>query len=317
MCRREFGLLLEPMDATGKRIAILGCGYLGQRVAKQALDRGMWVTTLTRNSAKGEELDRLGVHQVIQADIDQADWHSLLDPRQDFVLNCVSSAGGGMDGYRKSYLEGMRSVLRWAEGGEVGTLAFTSSTSVYGQGGDQWMDEESDAGGSSEGGRILRAAEVLLEEASGAARRRFVLRLGGIYGPGRQWLVNRAMGGDDPEEGDDVFLNSIHVEDAVSSVWAVFEGAVEVMGGVFNIVDDRPTRKGEIIQHLHRELRERGLLPGQSEPPAPTRRRAGARPSRQLSNAKARTLLGWRPAYPDYRAGYEGILADLDTQHPV
>jgi nucleoside-diphosphate-sugar epimerase len=299
------------MNAKGKKIAILGCGYLGQRVARQALERGMQVATLTRNPARNEELGRLGVHQVIQAEIDQMAWHSLLDPRQDLVLNCVSSAGGGMEGYRKSYVEGMRSVLRWAEGGEVGTLVFTSSTSVYGQDGDAWVDEEEAAEGASEGGQILREAEVLLGKAARTASRRLVLRLGGIYGPGRQWLVNRAMGGEAPEEGDHVFLNSIHVEDAASSVWAAWEGGVDVQEGVFNIVDNQPTRKGEIIRFLHRRLKERGLLPTASSPLPPTRRRASSRPSRRLSNAKARRLLGWNPAYPNYQAGYEEILATL------
>lgn len=299
------------MDAKGKKIAIFGCGYLGQLVARQALARGMRVATLTRNPTRNEELARLGVHQVIQAEIDQMDWHSLLDPRQDLVLNCVSSAGGGMEGYRKSYVEGMRSVLRWAEGGEVGSLVFTSSTSVYGQGGDSWVDEESAAEGASEGGQILREAEGLLEKAAPVVYRRLVLRLGGIYGPGRQWLINRAMGGEDPEEGDHVFLNSIHVEDAASAVWAAWEGAVDAKEGVFNIVDNQPTRKGEIIRFLHRQLKERGLLPTASSPLPPTRRRAGSRPSRRLSNAKARRLLGWNPAYPDYQTGYEEILAAL------
>lgn len=299
------------MDLRGRKLVIFGCGDLGERVAREALRRGLVVTGLTRNRDQAKNLRRLNLHQVVEAELDGTAWHPEISSRQDFVLNCVSSAGGGTEGYRKSYLEGMRSMVNWAAGGEVGTVVFTSSTSVYGQGHEEWVEESDLAEGASGGGGILRETEELLMSAPLGASRRFVLRLGGIYGPGRHWLLNRALCSDRVEEGDEVFLNSIHVEDAASAVWKAFESGPEVSGGIFNIVDGNPTRKREIIRYLRTQLEERHLIPSDPLQVESARRRSGARPSRKISNAKACAVLGWEPRYPDYRAGYGPLLESM------
>lgn len=308
----------EPMDWAEKRIVIFGCGYLGSRVARQALERGMEVTALTRNPRQGEELARLGVQRVVTAELDSAEWHPRIDPRkQDLVLNCVSSAGGGWEGYRKSYLEGMNSLLRWASTGWMEILVFTSSTSVYGRDSEAWVTEEDPAGGASGGGAILRQAEALLESGNPGVGRSFVLRLGGIYGPGRHHLLDRARasalaaeGGNDPAAGD-VYLNSIHVDDAVAAVWAALGADPSVREGVFNIVDDAPASKKEIAEYLRRQVKERGL-PAAAAAAARTARRSGVRPNRRISNRKARQVLGWAPRYPNFRSGYEPLLDVLE-----
>lgn len=300
------------MDREGRRVVVFGCGYLGARVAIQALKRGMRVAALTRNADRAGELTRLGIQQVVTAELDRSEWHPLLDPRQDLVVNCVSSAGGGWDGYRKSYLEGMRSILDWASSGRIGTLVYTSSTSVYEQGGGDWVTELDRAGASSEGGKILCEAERLLEEGPAAVKRRFILRLGGIYGPKRHHLLTRALSDLSEKEGDSIYLNSVHVDDAVAAVWAAAEADPGVEGGIFNIVDDMPARKGEIVAYLRERVSERGLGQSDTETPAlASRRRLGPRPNRRLSNRKAREVLGWHPRYPDYRAGYEPLLDAL------
>lgn len=291
---------------------IFGCGYLGARVAHEALKRGMHVAALSRNAGQAHALTRLGIQQVVTAELDRAEWHPLLNPRQDLVVNCVSSAGGGWDGYRKSYVEGMRSILDWAAGGSVGALIYTSSTSVYAQGEGAWVTEEDRAGESSEGGRILREGERLLEEAPAAVKRRLILRLGGIYGPDRHHLLTRARAEFSEEEGDSTYLNSIHVDDAVAAVWAAAEADTRIVNGIFNVVDDMPARKGEIVAYLRERVKERGLEQSVIEPPVlAARRRAGPRPNRRVSNRKAREVLHWRPGFSDYRAGYEPLLEAL------
>ena len=70
-------------------LTILGCGYVGTALAKSALNKGWNVSALTRNTQKGEELDSIGVQQVIISDLSSTEWHSHLNPNQDFVVNCV------------------------------------------------------------------------------------------------------------------------------------------------------------------------------------------------------------------------------------
>jgi nucleoside-diphosphate-sugar epimerase len=302
------------MDLLGKRIAILGCGYLGERVAQQALAWGAEVVALTRNQHQAERLSAFGLNQIVVAELDSDGWHPLIDRRQDLVLNCVASAGGGVEGYRKSYLQGMRSLVRWVEqrSSQVDSLIFTSSTSVYAQNKGEWVSEEDPAEGATEGAGILREAEALLEEPPPGVERSFILRLGGIYGPGRHHLLDRAFQPQlQQEEGDDIHLNSIHTADICAAIWAAYSAPPEVRGGVFNIVDDAPAPKGEILQWLHAEGKERGLLRAAGGASTSPLRRRARRTDRKISNRKARETLLWNPRFPDYRAGYLPLLEAL------
>lgn len=305
------------MMLRGRRIAILGCGYLGQRVAQQALEQGMEVTGLTRNAGQAERLRSMGLHQVVMAELSSFEWHPSIDPRQDFVLNCVSSAGGGSSGYLTSYCGGMKSMLRWMSSGEAEAVAFTSSTSVYGRDDGGWVSEEEPAEGAPEVGRILREAESLLAAGAAVAARWFILRLGGIYGPDRHHLLTRARQSQvQEEEGDETYLNSIHVEDACRAIWSAFGASIPASSGVFNIVDNAPTPKGEIVRWLHRQARARGLLQSPAASPgvrAPARRAADRR-NRRVCNRRAAELLGWKPKYPDFRAGYLPLLEALEER---
>src|SRR5450759_1353813 len=97
----------------GKHLVIFGCGYAGAEVARQAVARGLRVTALTRNEAKAIALRAGGVETIV-ADLAAAAWHTRIAGGAVFLLNCVSSGGGGLDGYRHSYVDGMASVLAWA-----------------------------------------------------------------------------------------------------------------------------------------------------------------------------------------------------------
>lgn len=306
------------MDLGGKRMVIFGCGFLGTRVALQAREQGMDVTVMTRNTEQATRLSGLGFGQVVTGELHASAWHGRIEPRQDIVVNCVSSAGGGWVGYRKSYFEGMRSILAWAAPGSIQSLIFTSSTSVYAQANEEWVTEDDPADGSSEGGKILRESEALLEAAPLGVARKFILRLGGIYGPGRHHLLTRALAGSEIEEGDDRFLNSIHVDDATGAIWAAAKSGPAVQGGIFNIVDDVPVRKSEILRFLGQQVKERGLAKnGLRAADVRRRQRSGSRPSRRIANRKAKEVLQWRPVYADYHVGYEALLNDLNAQNPT
>jgi hypothetical protein len=143
----------------GKRLVIFGCGYVGAAVAKQAVAQGLEVTALTRNQAKADALKADGVAQVIVADLTRDDWHGRIAGGADLVLNCVSSGGGGLEDYRRNYLEGMHSVVTWLRGTRaVSAVVYTSSTSVYPQDGGVRVDESATTGGT-ERAEVLLATE--------------------------------------------------------------------------------------------------------------------------------------------------------------
>lgn len=290
---------------------IFGCGYLGQAVARAGLADGREVWGLTRNPAVAEELRRQGV-TVIEANLARTDWHDRLDGTGADVLNCVGSGGNGLAGYRESYLAGMESLLQWLNRQpNPGTIVYTSSTSVYVQGGGQTIDESGeiwDLGGSAGGergarGRVLVSAERLLME--NARCRWFVLRLAGLYGPGRHHLVAQVRSGavtGKPEH----HLNLVHRDDAASAIRACFDAASSERDRVFNVTDGAPSTRREVVEWLAQQLRVQA-------PPfleSAAAGRAGATPDRIILSDRLRRSLGWQPAYPDFRFGYQSILAE-------
>ncbi len=297
------------------RILIFGCGYVGGAVANVALARGWIVTALTRNAEKAEALASRGV-EVIQADLADTAWHARVERRQDIVLNCVSSGGGGLAGYRHSYVEGMKSILAWAAPGVPATFIYTGSTSVYPQGDGAIVTEDSPVGeGGSEAAAPLLEAERLVRESNCFARW-FVLRLAGIYGPRRHYLLDQLRAGATVFPGTGTHrLNLVHRDDIVSAILACAAAPAGVRDAIFNVADGMPVPKAEVTQWLAQQLervaptfaRDSGELP----PEVPrVRGRSGPVPDRYISNAKITQTLGWQPRYADYRAGYGQIFAE-------
>ena len=292
----------DGKTARSAHLVIFGAGYVGGEVARQGLARGLRVTALTRNPAKARALADAGVN-VIMDDLAADTWHARLSDGADFALNCVSSGGGGPEAYRRSYVEGMKSVLAWASRAPVGTLVYTSSTSVYPQDGGVRVDEDASVEATrAEGNPLVEAEDRLLASAVG---RRFVLRLAGIYGPGRHYLVDQLRDGSGEVAGrGDFRLNLIHRDDIAGAIRAAFDAPATVDGGVFNVADDGAATKAEVVAFLAAKL---GLpAPRFTGEPAGGRRRVT--PDRVIANDKIKRVLGWRPRYPSFREGYAAIL---------
>ena len=302
----------------GKRLVVFGAGYIGGEVARQALSRGARVTALTRNHATAERLRQEGIATVV-GDLASREWHGQITGGADYVLNAVSSGGGGKAGYHQSYVQGMQSVLDWAKSTTgVGTLVYTSSTSVYPQDHGVSVDESAPTEGAGELPQVLLEAENLLQGASSwsnseriheACRNRsfhrwFILRLAGIYGPGRHYLVDQVRSGVVAGRGEH-HLNLAHRDDIVSAIWAAFESPDADESGIFNVSDDKAARKEEIVAWLAQKL---GVaMPTFTGVPAAGRR--AVTPDRVILNTKLRTRLSWRPRFPTFREGYKNMLA--------
>lgn len=286
----------------GKRLVVFGCGYVGAAVARAAVAQGVRVTALTRNEVKAAALKLDGV-EVVVADLASEEWHVRIEGGADFVLNCVSSGGGGIAGYERSYRQGMTSVVKWLRTrGAAACAVYTSSTSVYPQGGGVSLDETAVVDRTGERPAVLVAAEEKLLEAGDAAERRIVLRLAGIYGPGRHHLLEQVRAGEVAGRGD-FHLNLIYRDDIVAAVWAAF--AVKCVEGIFNVADDGAATKDEVVAWLVARL---GVaMPRFSGEPAGGRR--AVTPDRIIGNAKLKAALGWRPGSPTFREGYEKILS--------
>jgi nucleoside-diphosphate-sugar epimerase len=225
------------------------------------------------------------------------------------VVNCVSS-GGGPTGYQQSYVEGMRSIVQWAERGPrpVGTMLYTSSTSVYPQGDGQVVDETLPAEGGTPNGRIIRESEKILAAVSpGVCRRWFVLRLAGIYGPTRHHLLDQLRTGAMTLGGSgDYHLNLVHRDDIIAAIRAALTAPATVASTIFNVADTAPARRGEVVRWLAEQV---GRPMPTFDGSAGVRRGGEPMPDRIISSQKIQHSLGWRPRHADYRSGYGQILA--------
>lgn len=290
----------------GQRVVIFGCGYVGTALAVEALARGAKVIALTRNAARALELREQGI-EVVVADLAASAWHERIAGAPDLAVNCVSSGGGGVEGYRRSYLEGMASIVAWAKGrGRVGTLVYTGSTSVYPQGGGVVVDESAPTSGpelSERAGLLVATEELLRANAAAVCARWFVLRLAGIYGPGRHHFIDQVKAGEASGKGE-AHLNLIHRDDIVAAILACGSAGAETGSGIFNLCDDRPARKSEITAWLADRLG----VPAPRFTGEPASGRRGVTPDRVIANTKAKGELGWRPRYPTFRDGCAGLL---------
>ena len=288
-----------------KHLVVFGAGYVGGELARQGVARGMRVTALKRNLEKAEYLREDGI-EVIEGDLANYGWHPKIAGNVDFVLNSVSSGGGGVKGYQHSYVDGMRSVIEWAKHREVGSFVYTGSTSIYPQDDGAEVSESDETGTGNERTARLLDAEKLARE-SDAFTRCFILRLAGIYGPGRHHVLNQIRAGGALAGRGDHRINLIHRDDICRAIWSTFSAPDELLNEVFNVSDDSPVTKRELAEWLASRLQ---LPCPVFDPELPSVRRRVV-PDRVIVNRKIKEMVGWRPEFPDYRAGYEAILAAL------
>lgn len=281
-----------------KTLMIAGCGDVGSRLGQQLNAAGWTVYGLRRSVA----LLPQGIRPVagdLQADACPAAWPS---EALDYLVYCAAATEHDEAGYRAAYVDGLRRVLSWLahQGQRPKRLLFVSSSGVYGQQLGEWVDENSPAEAGSYSGRIMREAEQLALHSGLPAS---LVRLTGIYGPGREWLLKQVRQGYRVVSEPPLYGNRIHVDDAAGLLAYLLQADARgvALDDCYIGVDDQPAPLHEVVAWLREQL-EVSHWSEQS-----TVRRSG---SKRCSNARARAL-GWAPQYPSYREGYRAILAQL------
>ena len=242
------------------------------------------------------------------------------------VVVAVAADSPSEEAYRAAYVDGLSNVLDavLAADAGIGRVLFVSSTAVYGDAEGGWIDESTtpEPGGFS--GRILREAEELLfDRLHGTGITPVVLRLGGIYGPGRTRLIDQVRSGTAVIPAGPRYTNRIHRDDAAAAIVQLCTMDA-VPDPVYLGVDDDPAELGDVLAFLAAEL---GLPRPPSAAEADSRaggdgepaRAAGGEPARggnkRCSNALLRST-GFQFLYPSFREGYRDILAGVGVRHP-
>lgn len=278
-------------------VLIAGCGDLGGAVADLLNQQGFAVTGVRHR----QHSVPAGV-RLIQADVtDAASLEQLATVRPKILIYCVAADAQTDESYKAHYVDGLRNVLEVLV--PLNTLRhvfFVSSTRVYGQVTGDWLDENSPAQPSDFGGLRLREAESLLHALN---IRHTVLRLSGIYGPGRTRLIQLAR---NPQTwpAKNSWTNRIHRDDAAAFIAHCVLKAEqgESLESLYLVTDSQPVSQHEVLRWL--AARQGVDLDAMQLPPVEGGKR--------LSN---RRLLesGFRLRYPDYQAGYGQLLPAADA----
>lgn len=275
---------------------IVGCGDVGSRLGQLLLQENWQVSGLRRSVSELPE----GI-QPIQADLSDAacpaGWPS---KSPDYIVYCVAATEHDEAGYQAAYVDGLRNVLRWLaeKGQQPRRLLFVSSSSVYGQQDGEWVDETAATEPAGYSGRVMLEAERLALNSGVPGT---WVRLTGIYGPGREWLLGQIRQGYRVAEDPPLYGNRIHAQDAAGLLAFLLQAdarGVALDDGYIG-VDDAPAPLAEVVGWLREYM---GVTQWSDQQRV---RRTG---SKRCSNARVRAL-GWAPQYPTYKEGYAAILA--------
>lgn len=283
----------ESSRITAGRILIAGCGFVGKALASSLAARGAQVIGVRRSAGSlpdGTPTITADLTDERSLDAVPADIHT--------VVYAASADGRSEATYRAAYVTGPQTLLRFLarRGDRVQRRILLSSTGVYSQLDGSWVDEDTPT--QSRGtGALLEEGEAAWLSQSGSA---VVLRLGGIYGPGRRRLIDRVLAGEaECPSGEPIYSNRIHVTDIVGAIehlLTLHDPAPLYLG-----VDDEPAETGEVIRWLAQ----------QTGAPAP--RTGPAEPVRSNKRCRNRRLVeaGFRFRYPTFREGYSQVLEEL------
>lgn len=286
----------SPISEPEHSCLIVGCGYVGFPLARSLQAKGCKVAGVVRSEESRQRLKQAGV-EAFAGDIGHSEFLRRLPLDWNHLVYCPSTGGRGLEGYQHIHGAALERVLEKV--GRQTRFHYTSSTSVYGQQDGEWVDEESVLEPAAPTARILVAAEKRVVQAGGT-----VLRLGGIYGPGRGVLLSRLEDGramiplQDPK-----WLNLIHLDDIVFAIRHSLNGQLAA-GEIYNVIDDEPASYRDIYTWLCGRL-ERDLPPV-GDPEYQGKR---GRNNKRVSNRKLKAT-GWVPAFPSFREGYQAMLAD-------
>ncbi len=276
-------------------ILFAGFGYVAEATAARLAASGWRVLASTRSSDTAARLDRLG-YAAVHADPGEPQGAEALREAAREVSAIIFSAAPGEAGdpFLPAF-DDMDLAKIW--------LGYLSTTGVYGDRKGGWAFERDPV--TPRQPRSVRRAEA---EAAWSERGARLFRLSGIYGPGRSAL-DRVRSGDARvfDKPGQVF-SRIHVEDIAS----VLIRALEQQGatGAFNLADDHPSSQAEVMCGAAEMLGAPAPEVIAFDPAQASEMQASFfSECRRVSNARAKAVLGWRPAYPSWREGLAAILS--------
>ncbi len=279
-----------------KRLLSFGHGYSARALASRLVPEGWHIVGTTRSAEKLEAIAATGVEPMLWPG---GDISSLI---AEFP-NILVSAGPGPQG--DPVLAVARdAILRAAPG--MRWLGYLSTTGVYGDHAGGWVDEQTPLTPSTKRGQARVAAEAAWQAIPGLPLH--IFRLAGIYGPGRGPFEKVRDGSARRIIKPDQLFSRIHVNDIAQAL--ILSLRSPRPSDIYNLCDDDPAPPQDVIGHAA-ELLGRPMPPAVDFETADMTAMARSfyAESKRVRNDHIKQVLGWRPAYPDYKSGFAAMLA--------
>ncbi|MFN0065263.1 MAG: NAD-dependent epimerase/dehydratase family protein [Chlamydiales bacterium] len=227
------------------KTVILGCGYIGGALLAEIDRKERVVVATTRHEERRQELSRVADEVVVLQAEDQVALAKLLKEAEQVIVTIAVDRGGS---YKEAYLDTAKAVAGCL-GPHMRHLIYTSSTSVYGDARGDWVTEETPLAPLDKNAEILCEAEKIYLALPIKAT---ILRLAGIYGPGRTHekraydLYAATFHGEASS-----FCNWVHKEDIVRAILWVLNNGLE---GIYNVCSNEHPTRAVFYGSLFREL---------------------------------------------------------------
>jgi nucleoside-diphosphate-sugar epimerase len=280
-----------------RNILLVGFGDLGAKVASLLTSSGYQVIGVRRSASEVADIS------IITADVtNPASLQPIQHLTPDIIIYCVAAGGQSDMQYKAAYVDGLSNILKAQKDNHaLKHVVFVSSTRVYGQVADAILDDNSPALPADFGGERLLEAEQLLDAQPYATT---VLRLSGIYGPGRLRMIHLAQ---QPERWPtrNSWTNRIHRDDAAHFIHFLIEEfkpeTPNILHRQFIVTDSAPVSQFEVINWLAAKMN----LPQRLDVNANE-----ALTGKRLNNQHM-LATGFKLRYPSYKEGYQVLLNEI------
>jgi len=270
------------------RVLIAGCGDVGSVLAVSLLKDGHVVYGLKRDTSSLPE----GVLPV-QADLTDPESLSNLPQQIDILVFMPTPSSRDQAGYEAIFIQGWKNVWAGLKQPPLRTI-LVSSTAVYGESQGGIVNEETPPGPTGFNGKVLLRMEQLV---AACTDNHVIVRISGIYGPGRERLIRQAASeGIEVQQNPPFYTNRIHRDDAAAALKHLLE--LQRPQTLYVATDNNPAPRYEVVEWLAKAQGKPSPIPLNDEHAASGKR---------VNNQRLRDS-GFKLSYPDYRAGYGAVL---------